>query len=328
MSSYLQEVDDFENVLIETVSKTRIRNVFPQKREPTYDVLDWFPDATSCEICVWMNSIIKSTTLEVQALLLISGTSTDWTHAIKGIPIALSIELPGGGILKRFKLPEQMNFRIIKNSARVVTDFDIGRSYEGRLIRGVKLSFKPGRKAIFIESNIHAGEWITSAACTYLIMELLYSRDPDVRELAESLDWWIIPVLNVVGFVYSHEKIYIALHSAAQAVLVPWTHTKVPPQTYSILMYVAKAFIEALYPRYHSRYRCGNSANVLKMFTGGSKDWAYAVKRVPIAFTIELAGKGSPKRFELPENMITRVGTELLDGFKGMIKAVKLLGYI
>ncbi|KAI9586024.1 hypothetical protein GQX74_001871 [Glossina fuscipes] len=286
---------------------------------------------------------------------------------------------------------------IMAQYPEIVTGFDIGRSYEGRLIRGVKLSFKRDRKAIFIESNIHAREWITSAACTYLIMALLFSRDPDVRELAESLDWWIIPVLNVDGFAYSHEKerlwrksrkpaspdcigtdlnrnfnykwslrrctdprsnvysgphpesepevqqliefinnyipegsikIYVALHSAAQAVLVPWTHTKVPPKNYDSLMYVAKAFVEALYPRYHTKYRCGSSANILKMFSGGSKDWAYAVKHIPIAFTIELPGRGRPKPFELPEREILRTSAEMLTGFIGMIKAVKELGYI
>ncbi|XP_037882155.1 zinc carboxypeptidase-like [Glossina fuscipes] len=318
-----------------------IRSLFPKKR-PIYRIIDWTFYPTLCEIYFWMDFIMA-------------------------------------------QYPE------------IVTGFDIGRSYEGRLIRGVKLSFKRDRKAIFIESNIHAREWITSAACTYLIMALLFSRDPDVRELAESLDWWIIPVLNVDGFAYSHEKerlwrksrkpaspdcigtdlnrnfnykwslrrctdprsnvysgphpesepevqqliefinnyipegsikIYVALHSAAQAVLVPWTHTKVPPKNYDSLMYVAKAFVEALYPRYHTKYRCGSSANILKMFSGGSKDWAYAVKHIPIAFTIELPGRGRPKPFELPEREILRTSAEMLTGFIGMIKAVKELGYI
>uniref|UniRef100_A0A1I8Q537 Zinc carboxypeptidase A 1 n=1 Tax=Stomoxys calcitrans TaxID=35570 RepID=A0A1I8Q537_STOCA len=87
----------------------------------------------------------------------------------------------------------------------VVTPFDIGHSYEGRLIKGVKISHKPGNKAVFIESTIHAREWITSATITYVIDELLASRNPGVRKMAESVDWWIIPVLNVDGFVYSHE---------------------------------------------------------------------------------------------------------------------------
>uniref|UniRef100_A0A1A9VL70 Peptidase M14 domain-containing protein n=1 Tax=Glossina austeni TaxID=7395 RepID=A0A1A9VL70_GLOAU len=348
---------------------------------------------------------------------LFSGGSKDWAYGEKNIPIAYTIELPGKDRRNLFRKNRPTYRRldwtfyptlceiyswldfIIKKCPRVVTGFDIGRSYEGRLIRGLKLSFKPGKKAIFIESNIHAREWITSAACTYLIMELLFSINPDVREMAESLDWWIIPILNVDGFVYSHEKerlwrktrrpatdadcvgvdlnrnfnfkwellkctdpcskvysgpyphsepevdqlttfinnnipegsikIYVALHSPAQAVLTPWTHTRVLPKSYGHLIYVANAFADALYRRYHTRYNCGNSANMMKMFSGGSKDWAFSVKRVPIAYTIELPGKGrGTPPFELPENEILRTSAEMLDGFIGMVKAVKELGYI
>ncbi|KAM7352228.1 zinc carboxypeptidase [Cochliomyia hominivorax] len=94
---------------------------------------------------------------------------------------------------------------IAKRYPNIVTPFDIGYSYEGRLIKGIKISYKPGNKAVFIESNIHAREWITSATITYIIDELLVPRNPGVRKIAESVDWWIIPVLNVDGFVYSHE---------------------------------------------------------------------------------------------------------------------------
>ncbi|XP_030372593.1 zinc carboxypeptidase [Scaptodrosophila lebanonensis] len=87
----------------------------------------------------------------------------------------------------------------------IVTPFIIGNSYEGRPIRGIKISYKPGNKAVFIESNIHAREWITSATITYFIDELLVPRNPGVRDIALNVDWYIIPVLNVDGFVYSHE---------------------------------------------------------------------------------------------------------------------------
>ncbi|KRG07899.1 uncharacterized protein Dmoj_GI26563, partial [Drosophila mojavensis] len=39
----------------------------------------------------------------------------------------------------------------------------IGHSYEGRPIKSVKLSKREGNKAIVIEGNIHAMEWISSA---------------------------------------------------------------------------------------------------------------------------------------------------------------------
>ncbi|TDG53122.1 hypothetical protein AWZ03_000665 [Drosophila navojoa] len=86
----------------------------------------------------------------------------------------------------------------------VVTPFSIGNSHEGRPIRGIKISYKPGNSAVFIESNIHGNEWITSATITYLIDELLVPRNPSVRDIAQNVDWYIIPVLNVDGFSYSH----------------------------------------------------------------------------------------------------------------------------
>lgn len=88
----------------------------------------------------------------------------------------------------------------------VTEGFVIGKSYEGRTIRGLKISYKADNPGVFIESNIHAREWITSATATWLINQLLTSKDDLIRELAESHDWYIVPVLNVDGFVYTHEK--------------------------------------------------------------------------------------------------------------------------
>lgn len=91
----------------------------------------------------------------------------------------------------------------------VTEGFEIGKSYEGRTIRGIKISYKEGNPGIFIESNIHAREWITSATATWFINQLLTSEDSAVRDLAENYDWYIIPVYNVDGFVYSHTKVKI-----------------------------------------------------------------------------------------------------------------------
>ena len=89
----------------------------------------------------------------------------------------------------------------------VTSHFEIGQSYEKRTIRGIKISYKADNKGIFIESNIHAREWITSATATWFINQLLTSTDPAVRNLAENYDWYIIPVFNVDGFVYSHKTV-------------------------------------------------------------------------------------------------------------------------
>ncbi|XP_037711444.1 zinc carboxypeptidase [Drosophila subpulchrella] len=89
----------------------------------------------------------------------------------------------------------------------VITEsFILGQSYEGRTIRGIKISYKSNNPGVFIESNIHAREWVTSATATWLINEFLTSTDEFVRDLAQNHDWYIVPVLNVDGFAYSHEK--------------------------------------------------------------------------------------------------------------------------
>ncbi|XP_034100636.2 zinc carboxypeptidase-like [Drosophila albomicans] len=95
---------------------------------------------------------------------------------------------------------------ILEKYSNVTEEFVVGTSYEGRTIRGIKISYKEGNPGVIIESNIHANEWITSATATWFINELLSSENQVVRELAENHDWYIVPVLNVDGFVYSHEK--------------------------------------------------------------------------------------------------------------------------
>ncbi|XP_011690610.1 PREDICTED: zinc carboxypeptidase-like [Wasmannia auropunctata] len=79
-----------------------------------------------------------------------------------------------------------------------------GKSYEGRPIKGVKVSFKPNNPGIFIEGGIHAREWISPATVMYILHQLLTSNNPEVRALAESHDWYIFPSFNPDGYVYTH----------------------------------------------------------------------------------------------------------------------------
>ncbi|XP_043287320.1 zinc carboxypeptidase-like [Venturia canescens] len=79
-----------------------------------------------------------------------------------------------------------------------------GKTYEGRWIKGVKISFKKNNPGVFIEGGIHAREWITPATVTYIINEFLTSNDTEIRQLAESNDWYIFPSFNPDGYVYTH----------------------------------------------------------------------------------------------------------------------------
>lgn len=63
--------------------------------------------------------------------------------------------------------------------------------------------FLQNNRAVFIEANIHAREWISSATASFVLNEFLRSTDPEVQEIASSVDWYIIIVANPDGYEYS-----------------------------------------------------------------------------------------------------------------------------
>ena len=89
----------------------------------------------------------------------------------------------------------------------IVVDYkEAGLTYEGNPIHLLKI-YKPGitKKAIFIEGGIHAREWISPAFVLYFINELVNnpSRSTEIEDLVEAYDWYIIPVLNPDGYIYT-----------------------------------------------------------------------------------------------------------------------------
>lgn len=71
---------------------------------------------------------------------------------------------------------------------------------------------------MFIEANIHAREWISSATATWLLNTLLTDNHPDVVDLAKNIDWVIVPVFNVDGFAYSHSTVTRINHKATATI--------------------------------------------------------------------------------------------------------------
>lgn len=81
-----------------------------------------------------------------------------------------------------------------------------GKTYENRDIRGIKLSKGPGNKGVFLEGGIHAREWISPATVTYILNQLLTSDDPAVQHISRKYDWYVVPVTNPDGYVYTYTK--------------------------------------------------------------------------------------------------------------------------
>jgi len=80
--------------------------------------------------------------------------------------------------------------------------FDVGRTYQGTMIKGIRISNGNGvqKKAIFFQAGIHAREWITVTTALYIIQQLLVTP-PTVLN---TFDFYIVPVFNVDGYIYTH----------------------------------------------------------------------------------------------------------------------------
>lgn len=63
--------------------------------------------------------------------------------------------------------------------------------------------------SFWIDAGIHAREWIAPAVVLSVIDELTrgYSRDPVVQNIMDSIDWYILPVMNPDGYEYTHTKV-------------------------------------------------------------------------------------------------------------------------
>merc|ERR1719391_377088 len=88
-----------------------------------------------------------------------------------------------------------------------VTTESIGKTTEGRDIRVAKVC-KGGcgsKPAVWIDGGIHAREWISPAAVTWMLRELV-ENDEQHSDLLESLDWYFLPSHNPDGYAFSRNS--------------------------------------------------------------------------------------------------------------------------
>lgn len=89
----------------------------------------------------------------------------------------------------------------------VVSTMIYGQTYEKRNITLLKIGFSSTtpKKAIWMDCGIHAREWIAPAFCQHFVKEVLgsYKTDSRVNMLFKNLDFYITPVLNMDGYIYS-----------------------------------------------------------------------------------------------------------------------------
>jgi murein tripeptide amidase MpaA len=110
--------------------------------------------------------------------------------------------------------------------------FSIGQTYEGRDIWGITIKSKKAREQpssilskafnwatgkkpkhdkemeLIMHGGQHAREWVSVAVITYLIDTLTskYGQDKHISKLVDTFSWTLIPVMNVDGYIYSHDQ--------------------------------------------------------------------------------------------------------------------------
>uniref|UniRef100_A0A8B9RZT2 Carboxypeptidase O n=1 Tax=Accipiter nisus TaxID=211598 RepID=A0A8B9RZT2_9AVES len=99
--------------------------------------------------------------------------------------------------------------QIQKSNSELVTQHYLGKTIENRTMYYLQIS-QPSdktKKIIWMDCGIHAREWISPAFCQWFVKEILqnYKSDPISRFL-KNLDLYILPVLNIDGYIYSWEK--------------------------------------------------------------------------------------------------------------------------
>merc|ERR1712002_423674 len=83
----------------------------------------------------------------------------------------------------------------------------IGQSYEGRDMRVVSVC-RGGcgeKKVVWIDGGIHAREWVSPAAVTWMLKELV-ENDAEHSDLTEGLDWYILPNHNPDGDAFTRSN--------------------------------------------------------------------------------------------------------------------------
>ncbi|XP_033628034.1 carboxypeptidase B-like [Asterias rubens] len=95
----------------------------------------------------------------------------------------------------------------------IVSTFQIATSYEKRPINCLKVGAPSPtgdvKPAIFLLGGMHSREWISPATVMYMAKELIEGyavEDDDMKALLDGLDWYILPVLNVDGYVFTFES--------------------------------------------------------------------------------------------------------------------------
>jgi len=154
---------------------------------------------------------------EAQLVSWLEQQGLDWTVMIQDVGVLMQQELVAAG--PKLSTKHNMDWLSYHPLEDIYGWFDyleetydfcekeiIGQSYEGQDMIVMKVC-KGGcgsKPAMWIDSGIHAREWISPATGTWMLSELVENDDKH-PELTEGLDWYFLPSHNPDGYRKSRE---------------------------------------------------------------------------------------------------------------------------
>ncbi|XP_027695965.1 carboxypeptidase A2 [Vombatus ursinus] len=90
----------------------------------------------------------------------------------------------------------------------LVSQLQIGYSFEKRPMNVLKFSTGGNKSAIWLDAGIHAREWVTQATALWTANQIAsdYGKDPSITALLDTMDIFLLPVTNPDGYVFSYTK--------------------------------------------------------------------------------------------------------------------------
>uniref|UniRef100_A0A3Q1GRK4 Carboxypeptidase A2 (pancreatic) n=1 Tax=Acanthochromis polyacanthus TaxID=80966 RepID=A0A3Q1GRK4_9TELE len=98
---------------------------------------------------------------------------------------------------------------LVAQHPNLITKQEIGKSYENRPMYVLKFSTGgSNRPAIWIDTGIHAREWVSSATGVWTANKIAtdYGTDASLTSLLNSMDIYLMILTNPDGYVYTHSS--------------------------------------------------------------------------------------------------------------------------
>ncbi|XP_067947675.1 carboxypeptidase A2-like [Watersipora subatra] len=114
------------------------------------------------------------------------------------------------GLFARHNEIEEWLYQVANAFPSLAKVESIGNTYEGRQQTLIKIGAADSKgdqkPIIWIDSGIHAREWLTVGTTVWIINKMLttYNTDPEVKDLMDHYDWYFLPVANPDGYEYTH----------------------------------------------------------------------------------------------------------------------------